>query len=310
MLLEKLIGIEFYSAAEKYLQKAADYNNQNSEFLLLRARYNYYQDNLEKAKEDIDQSLKYYQEKSGFEKDNLMIDKLLILTARKEFSEVVEVLKDMKAEAEMPLVTKVAKGLVPHPIRTNVKLFNSLIKLKEPGLFDQKKLYTAVLYNIFIKRDMLSLELNEIRDDFEEVLSIIPANTDNQLAQMAEIYLKSDKLTEAESLKELEKINQRRAEFTDEAEIKFEYNLKLRNYDYLLKQGYFAEEKELLDDGDFAFYKMIALLNAEGIDRALNYLKELGPEEGAKIFQRMIQEGDSFLREEELLEEIEDRDII
>jgi len=308
MLLERLIGIEYYSAAEKYLQKAADNNNQNSEFLLLRARYNYYQDNLEQAKEDIEMSLKYYQQKSGFEKDNLMIDKLLILTARKEFSEVVKVLKDMKTEAETPLVTAVVKGLVPHPIRTNVKLFNSLVKLKEPVLFDQKKLYTAALYNIFIKRDMLSLELAEIRDDFEEVFEYMPA-ADSQLVQMAEIYLKSDKLTEAESLKELEKVNQSPAEFTREVEIKFEYNLKLRNYDYLLEERYFAAEKEMLQKGDFAFYKMIALLNAEGVERALKYLKKLSPEEGAKIFQRMLQEGDSFLREEKLLEEIEDRDI-
>jgi tetratricopeptide (TPR) repeat protein len=306
MLLERLIGVEYYLAAKKYYEKAADYNKQNSEFLLLRARYNYYQNNLEQAKEDIEQSLEHYHDKSGFEKDNLFVDKLLILTARKEFNEVVEVLKDMKAEAEMPLVTAVAKGLVPHPIRSNVKLFNSLIKLKEPDLFEQKKLYTAALYNIFIKRDMLSLELDEIRDDFEEVLSYMPDNTDSQLAQMAGIYLKSNKLSEAESLKELEKINQKPAEFTDEAEIKFEYNLKLKNNDYLLKEKYFAEEKELLQDGDFAFYKMIALLNAEGVDKALSYLKKLSPEEGIKIFQRMMQEGDSFLREEELLEEIEE----
>lgn len=88
---------------------------------------------------------------------------------------------------------------------------------------------------------MLSLELAEIRDDFEEVLSILPAAIDSQLVQMAEIYLKSDKLTEAESLKELEKVNQKPAEFTDEVEIKFEYNLKLRNYDYLLEQKYLSE---------------------------------------------------------------------
>jgi len=309
MLLEGLIGIEYYSAAEKYFQKAADYNNQNSEFLLLKAHYNYYQNNLEQAKEDIEQSLKYYQEKSGFEKDDLMVTKLLILTALEEFNQVVELLKKIKAETKIPLISALTKGLSSHPISTYVKLFNVLIKLKEPGLFDQKKLYTAALYNIFVKRDMLSLELDETKDDFEEVLAEMPEKYDNQLAQMAEIYLKSEQLSEEESLKELAKINQKQVEFTEEAEIKFEYNLKLKNYDYLLEEKYFAEEKNLLQSGDFAFYKMIALLNKEGIETALDFLTDLNAAEGMRIFQRMMQEGESFLEEDRLLEDLKNKEI-
>ncbi|RAK12694.1 SEC-C motif-containing protein [Halanaerobium saccharolyticum] len=309
MLLEKLIGIEQYTAAEKYIEKAADFNQKNSEYLMFKARLNYYLENLTEAEEDINQALKYYSPKTEFEKLTLMTDKLLILMGQEDFVEVVELLKEIKVEAEIPIISALAKGLSPHPIGTYVKLFKNLIKLELENQIDQKKLYIGTLYNLFVERDMLGLSLAELRDDFEEVLAEMAEKYDNQLAQMAEIYLKSEQLSEEESLKELAKINQRQAEFTEEAEIKFEYNLKIRNYDYLLEEKYFAEEKNLLQPGDFAFYKMVALLNREGLETALDYLTNLQTAEGMKIFQRMMQEGESFLKEERLLEDLKNKDI-
>jgi tetratricopeptide (TPR) repeat protein len=309
ILLERLIGIEQYTAAEKYIEKAADFNQKNSEYLMFKARLNYYLENFSQAKEDINQALKYYSPKTEFKKLILMTDKLLILMAQKDFEQAAELLKEIKAETEIPLISALAKGLRPHPISTYVKLFKALIKLKLENLIDQKKLYIGTLYNLFVERDMLGLSLAELRDDFEEVLADMPGKYNNQLAQMAEIYLKSEQLSEEESLKELTKINQKQAEFTEEAELKFEYNLKLRNYDYLLEEKYFAEEKNLLQPGDFAFYKMIALLNREGLETALDYLTNLQTAEGMKIFQRMMQEGESFLEEERLLEDFENSDI-
>jgi len=250
ILLERLIGIEQYTAAEKYIEKAADFNQKNSEYLMFKARLNYYLENLTEAEEDINQALKYYSPKTEFEKLTLMADKLLILMAQKDFEQAVELLKEIKAETEPPLISALAKGLSPHPISTYVKLFKNLIKLELENQIDQKKLYIGTLYNLFVERDMLGLSLAELRDDFEEVLAEMPEKYDNQLAQMAEIYLKSEQLNEEESLKELAKINQKQAKFTEEAELKFEYNLKLRNYDYLLEENYFGEEKNLLQPGD------------------------------------------------------------
>lgn len=309
MLLERLIGIEYYSAAEKYVNQAADFNQKNSEYLMLKARLNYYLENLGQAEKDINKALKYYSSKSQFDKLTLMADKLLILMEKDNFTAANELLKEIKIESDIPLLSALAKGLSPHPIRISAKLFKSLLKLKKAEIIDQKRLKITILYYLFMKRDMLALSLSEIKDDFKEVLSAVSDKENNQLAQMAEIYLKSENLSEEESLEKLEKINQKQAEFTEEAEIKFEYNLKLRNYDYLLQEEYFAEEKRLLQDADFAFYKIIALLNKKGIEKALTFLKELSSEQGTKVFQRMLQEGDSFLKEEKLLEEIKARDI-
>ena len=54
---------------------------------------------------------------------------------------------------------------------------------------------------------------------------------------------------------------------------------------------------------------MIALLNKEGIETALDFLTDLNAAEGMRIFQRMMQEGESFLEEDRLLEDLKNKEI-